>query len=82
MPSTATENAEITKLAGEYYDTCSAKLFNEKTTWIGIKLQSEVWMVSFKIFDFVVNSLISAVRKCSKKAMFFSDLPWVIQKQE
>jgi len=51
VPSTATENAEITKLAGEYYDTCSAKLFNEKTTWIGIKLQSDVWMVSLRYLN-------------------------------
>ncbi len=50
VPTTATDNSEITKLAGEYYDACNAKLFNEKTSWLGIGLHSGVWMVIVSVF--------------------------------
>ena len=46
VPITATENAEIASLASDYYDTCNAKSFNEKTAWIGIDLHSGVWKVN------------------------------------
>jgi hypothetical protein len=45
VPTTNSENLAVTNLAAGYYEACKAKMWNEKTSWIGIELQSNLWMV-------------------------------------